>query len=248
MSDKDRNKDVIVSVGSGEQKRVVSGPTIKVQGKPVQQGASRAVDLVFVIDTTGSMSDKIDGLLNTCAKFVDEFAALNLDHRMAIIAFGDLTVPGDKIVAMDFSSKVQVIKQSLQQIPRYSGGGNEGESSLEALDKALALPFRTNAVKVVILITDEPALQRKMRASDMTKRLAQKEFLAFVVSPPLDYFKEMAKKNGGKWYQVAANTDFTDLLEMFQQIAKKVSQVVSDVYKIGEGSVADYLRLKPPDK
>ena len=68
-----------------------------------------------------------------------------------------------------------------------------------------------------------------------------------MVSPAIAYYQEMAHRNGGKWYQVAADTDFTDLLEMFKQIAKQVSKVVSDVYRIGDGSVAAYRRLKAPE-
>jgi Mg-chelatase subunit ChlD len=245
----DNKNKPIISIGQGHQKKIVSDqtPVIKIGGKAVNQPHKKEVDLIFVIDTTGSMSNKIEGLLATCAKFVDEFAALDLDYRIAVLAFGDLTVPGDKIEITPFTEQIESVKKSLRTIPRYGGGGNEGESSLEALQKAMAQSFRPNAIKVLILITDEPALQHHLRASDMVAKLAQKEFLVFVVSPAIAYYQEMAQKNGGRWYQISAQTDFTDLIEMFEQIASKVSQTVSDVYHIGGGSVAEYLQLKPPD-
>lgn len=247
---RNKKKGTIISVGSGSKKKIVSGTdtVIKIQGKPIKHDSVGQVDLVFVIDTTGSMSNKIDGLLATCIKFVDEFSELNLDHRIAVVAFGDLTVPGDKIVATRFTNKTKVTQESLEHIPRYGGGGNEGESSLEALDKALTLSFRSQAVNVVILITDEPALQHNIRAEDMVERLTRQEILAFVVSPPLAYFKDMAIKNGGKWYKVAVDTDFTDLMDMFKEVANEVSQVVSDVHRLGNGSVSRYLQLSPPEK
>ena len=99
---------------------------------------------MFVIDTTGSMSDKIKGLLQTCAKFVDRFSRLQMDSRIAIVAFGDLTVKTDKIVATGFTNQIETTKTSLKKIPRFSGGGNRGESSLEALQKAMALGFHDN--------------------------------------------------------------------------------------------------------
>lgn len=212
-----------------------------------ERTGARKVDLVFTIDTTGSMSDKIDGLLQTCARFVDEFAALQLQHRIAIVAFGDLKVRGDKIVRTDFTAKVEVTKKSLSSIPRYNGGGNRGESSLEAIDKALEMPFDPAAVKVLILITDEPAHQNKLKAGDVTGMLAEREFLAFVVSPPYRYFQDMARRTGGKWYKVSAKTDFTDLLAMFREVAATVSQTVSDVHELADGSVAKYRLLPPKD-
>jgi Mg-chelatase subunit ChlD len=209
----------------------------------------KSVDLVFVIDTTGSMSNKIKGLLQTCAKFVDRFARLQMDSRIAIVAFGDLTVRGDKIVATGFSRDIQTTKSSLQRIPRYNGGGNRGESSLEALQKAMGLGFRDDVVSVLILITDEPALQnRNVKVEDVIEQLRDREMLTFVVSPPERYYRDMAAQTGGRWYKVAANTDFTDLLEMFGDIASRVSETVADVYRIGDGKVSDYLRLNPPEK
>ncbi len=227
---------------------IASGDDVREIREPMGASTGRGVDLVFVIDTTGSMSDKIESLLATCSRFVEDFNALQLNHRIAIVAFGDLRVRGDKIQNTAFTSNVEVIKKSLQNIPRNSGGGNEGESSLEALERALSLPFRSDAVKAIVLITDEPADQHHLLADDMINRLAEREMLVFVASPPHDYFKRMAQRNGGKWYKISARTRFNDLLDMFRDLARKVSQVVFDVYQVGEGSVANYLRLKPPER
>lgn len=208
----------------------------------------KRVDLAFVIDTTGSMSDKIKGLLQTAAKFVDRFARLQMDSRIAIVAFGDLSVKGDKIVATGFTDNLQTTKTSLQKIPRFSGGANNGESSLEALQKAMALDFRDNAVKVLILITDEPALSsHNLEPADVITELVRDEFLTFVVGTGDKYYKQMARDTGGKWYKVSAHTDFTDLLKMFGDIADRVTDTVADVYRLGDGSLSDYLQLNPPE-
>lgn len=236
----------LITIGSGENNkrsdRIVSSPAQPASPQP--SGA----DLVFVIDTTGSMSDKIDGLLATCARFTQEFAALRLNHRIAVMAFGDLNVPGDRIQVTGFTDNLDTTLKSLRNIPRFGGGGNEGESSLEAMEKAIGLPYRSGAVKVLILITDEPAHQRRLKASEITARLAQGEFLVFTVTPPYNYFKEMAARNGGRWYRISASTDFTDLLKIFEQVARHVSQAVSDVYRLGDGRVSGYLKTRPPEK
>lgn len=208
----------------------------------------KSVDLVFVIDTTGSMSDKIKGLLQTASKFIDRFGKLQMDSRIAIVAFGDLNVRGDKIVATAFTRSLETTKSSLQKIPRYSGGANRGESSLEALQKAMSLEFRDGVVKVLLLLTDEPAIEsRNLKVGMVIEQLQTSEMLTFVVSTPEKYYKEMAARTGGKWYKISAKTDFTDLLEMFGDIADKVSETVEDVYRVGDGRVSDYLRLNSPD-
>ncbi|MBN1584296.1 MAG: VWA domain-containing protein [Anaerolineae bacterium] len=241
----DKHDSLIISVAGREIKPVVR-PAVTVAGKPIEVQVRRAVDLVFVIDTTGSMSDKIQGLLHACERFVHEFAALALDYRMAVVAFGDLTVTGDKITCTNFTATVEGIVARLRKIPRYGGGGNEGESSLEALQKAMGLPFRQDAVKALILATDEPALQHNTSAQSVTGQLAQQEFLTFVVSPDLDYYRDMARSTGGSWYRISAQTDLTAALDTFRRIASQVSQVVSDVYQLGAGSVAEYRKLAAP--
>jgi hypothetical protein len=246
----DENKGLVISVGKAEKKQVIqqAGPTIKVQGREVSTVGGRGIDIVFAIDTTGSMSDKIEGLLATCNRFVDDLSILGLAHRLAVVAFGDLTVPCDDITVFKFTEDIQRIKATLASIPRYGGGGNYGESSMEAVDKALALPFRPGVVKALILITDEPALQHNLRASDITRRLVQSEMLTFVVSPAEDYYQTMARNTGGTWYPVSADTDFTGLLDMFKNLAAKLSSVVADVYQLGNGSVSKYLQIKAPGK
>ncbi len=239
----------IVQEATG-QKQIPAGHTeaIEERREPIGTTGQRGVDLVFVIDTTGSMSDKIEGLLTTCSKFAEDFSALKLNHRMAIVSFGDLRVPGDKIQNTAFTSNVEVTKKSLRNIPRNGGGGNEGESSLEALERALSLPFRSDVVKVIVLITDEPADQHHLHADDVLGQLVERQYLAFVAAPPQGYYKKMAEFTGGKWYKISAHTNFNDLLNLFKDLSRKVSQVVFDVYQVGDGSVANYLKLKPPEK
>src|ERR1035437_10374230 len=91
-------------------------------------------DIVFNIDTTGRMSGMIQSLLQTCQKFVDKIVDQQIDWRIAVVAFGDLTVHGDKIVATSFSKNIETVKRSIASVPMFNGGGNNGESSLEALD------------------------------------------------------------------------------------------------------------------
>jgi hypothetical protein len=117
---------------------------------------------------------------------------------------------------------------------------------MEAMLEVFKLQYRPKAVKVAILITDEPALQHRNRATDITTKLKQQEFLVFVISVDEPYYKEMALKNGGIWKLIGIDTDLSEILAIFRDIAKKVSQVVKEVHLIGNGSVKRYLELKPP--
>ncbi|HEY1456450.1 MAG TPA: vWA domain-containing protein [Candidatus Dormibacteraeota bacterium] len=211
-----------------------------------QDSAKARADLVFVIDTTGSMNDKIDGLVETCQSFVDRLATRHIDWAAAVVGFGDLTVEGDRIVATPFSSNTERVKALLRGLPRYSGGGNDGESSLEAVQAALNQPgFRGDAMKVVILITDEPALQKKLKPAAITGRLREAGAITFILSPDLKYFRSMAADTGGHWWKVESGGDFSKILAIFDRIATQVASTVAAVHKLTGGDVKEYLGLPP---
>ena len=227
-----------------------TGGEAKVVRMEVGRDSSKALaDIVFVIDTTGSMNDKIDGLIESCQTFVDRLATRHIDWAVAVVGFGDLTVEGDRIVATQFSSSTERVKALLRGLPRYSGGGNEGESSLEALRAALRQPgYRPGAMKVFVLITDEPALQRELKPSTMTGMLREAGAMSFVLSPKINYFRSMARDTGGEWWNVESGGDFSRILAVFDKIATKLASTVAAVHKLADGDVKEYLRLPPSSR
>jgi hypothetical protein len=221
------------------------GGAAKVVRMEVGHDSEKArADLVFVIDTTGSMNDKIDGLIESCEGFVDRLATRRIEWAAAVVGFGDLTVEGDRIVATPFSSSAERVKTLLRGLPRYSGGGNEGESSLEAVRAALNQPgYRDGAMKVLVLITDEPALQRQLKPSTITGLLREAQAITFVLSPDIKYFRSMASDTGGHWWKVESGGDFSKILAAFDKMASQVASTVAAVQKLTGGNVKEYLRL-----
>ena len=243
-----QRKRTIITTGKGKDKVVITvGPKISSRGRVVGFGSQ--VDTVFVFDTTDSMSDKIEALLLTCRQFVDEAESLSLDSHFALISFGDISVigGGDTIeTVVPLTGDIKKVKYGLSNIPRNCGFGNSGESSLEGIHEAFKISHRERAVKVMVLITDEPALQHDISVEKVIQELGEREYLVFVVAIDEPYYKEMALKNGGIWKEIGVHTDLSDILEAFKEMAKKVSEVAQEVHLLGEGSVKRYLELKAP--
>lgn len=243
-----QRKRTIITTGKGENKAVVAvGPKVSSRGRVV--GFGNQVDTIFVFDTTASMNNKIKALLLTCRQFVDEAESLSLDPHFALISFGDISVidGGDTIeLVVPLTGDIEKVKHGLSNIPRNSGFGNLGETPLEAIHEAFKISHRERAVKVMILITDEPALQHDISVEKVIQELREREYLVFVVAIDEPYYKEMALKNGGIWKEIGIHTDLSDILEAFKEMAKKVSEVAQEVHLLGEGSVKKYLELKAP--
>jgi hypothetical protein len=205
----------------------------------------RAVDVCFVFDTTGSMSSKIDGLIACMVEFVGELAELQLNWRITTVPYGDLTVPGDRIVAdLPFVRSYDDAVLQLRTMPRFAGGSNYGESTLEAVLAALDKPYRPRAVPVLVVLTDEPPLTEDTTEAHVAEQLTIHEAICFVASPDLPGYRQWADDNGGQWYEIGQRVDTTRMLGYLRSLVRELPQVAQAVHEVGGGSVRRYLQEK----
>ncbi len=203
------------------------------------------VDICFVFDTTGSMANKIAGLVGCMTRLVADLDATGLDWRVTTVPFGDLTVPGDRIEdRLGFVTTCAAAQAQLRSMPRFSGGGNQGESSIEAMLVGLGRRWRPGAVKVVVLLTDEAALVSEgLGPETVSEGLRHHDAVCFVASPDLGYFRRWAEQNGGRWLPIAASMDTTTLLRLLRALVGEVATVAGDVHRLAGGSVRRYREL-----
>ena len=107
------------------------------------------VDLVFIIDRSGSMGDDINDIKNNAYKLAKDLKNLGVDARFALITFG--LNPDDARIDLSFTDDVSKLKQALDSI--VIDGGTEW--SFDGIMEAFKLNFRSTAQKVFIVVTDE---------------------------------------------------------------------------------------------
>lgn len=115
------------------------------------------VDIVFVIDTTGSMGAYIGEAQRRAreeAARVAQSGALSL--RFGLVAYRDHppedTVLIDKRVPLGDDAVFQTVLLSMQAV----GGGDEAEAVWDGLNAALAMSWRARSERLVFLIGDAP--------------------------------------------------------------------------------------------
>ena len=121
--------------------------------------AQRAqLDLVFLIDATGSMGDEIAKLKATLRTIADEVARLpsRPDTCFGLVAYRDKT---DEFLlrSHDFTGDLGAFQNVLDRL-QADGGGDEPEAMNEALYEAVhALSWRGNgATRLMVLLADAP--------------------------------------------------------------------------------------------
>ncbi|MEK6607842.1 MAG: vWA domain-containing protein [Myxococcota bacterium] len=124
-----------------------------------------ALDLVFVIDTTGSMSGAIDGIKQSVNQFATFLADQNLDLRLGAIPYGDLaplvatkTQAAFQDLTEDFGKDGTAFNTFIDGLAAcYLGdcGGDLPENGLDAVMYAQeSFAWRGGASRVYVLITD----------------------------------------------------------------------------------------------
>ena len=118
-----------------------------------------ALDVLFLLDATGSMSDEIDQLKATIQEVAQRIAGLpgDVHTRMGMTLYRDLE---DSFVTatFDFTDYVDDFADALGEVVA-DGGGDYPEALDEALEEALALPSwrpASGTVQLVFLVADAP--------------------------------------------------------------------------------------------
>jgi hypothetical protein len=142
-----------------------------------------AVDVVFLIDTTGSMGDEISRLVGNMGRVADELAALgDVDVRYGLTVYRDR---GDAYVTrtFDLTADLDAFEGALVGVAA-DGGGDYPEALEEGLHDAVHLPaWRDGAVRVVVLVADAPPQLTYEDDVDYTVTAAEAAAAGIVVFP-----------------------------------------------------------------
>lgn len=124
---------------------------------------ANVLDLAFVVDTTGSMSDDIYRVKNDMSAYLDKLNEMGVDYRIAIVDYRDFPDRGSSYdyayrVALDFSNDSTTIVSAINSLS-LGNGGDTPETLYSALIDGLdELSWRSGSGKAAIVMGDAPAL------------------------------------------------------------------------------------------
>lgn len=117
------------------------------------------VDIVFVIDTTGSMGSYIDNVKNNIKSFVDDIESAGIKPNFALVKYEDIIHDGDdstevkKNGSSNWFMNVDKFKDAISKL-KLGDGGDRPETAIDGLEMAHQLDMRNSAQKFIILVTD----------------------------------------------------------------------------------------------
>lgn len=205
----------------------------KFKAPPVREevsiGMTEKVNVVFLIDTTGSMDTYINGVKDRAIEFSNILSSKGADFKLGLIGFGDLGEK-EKPSVYNFTDDVPKFQKQVKNIPR-TYGGDIPESSLDALETGVELvkssKIDTDAKNIFILITDAPPhvpTHNGKSVSDICDMLLSNGITTYVVArkdkESIEAYDPVTKPHG-KYYDL--NDKFYDILD---SIARSIAELI----------------------
>ena len=114
------------------------------------------VDIVFCVDTTGSMQDDIDAVKDKLSDLIDTLAAAHPDWQIGVATYRDR---GDEYLSKTVQTLThdKALAQAGVAALKADGGGDYREHVYAGLDTSLReQPWRDDAAHRILLIGDAP--------------------------------------------------------------------------------------------
>ncbi len=167
-------------------------------------GDAGLVDVVFVLDCSGSMQNEIDAVRDNIGEFADSLAAYGYDYKIGIVTFS--TSVDD---VWDLTDDIDLIRDNLASISLWGGI----EDSPAALWKATELSIREGSKRTIIWITDEAYPETTYTKEQIVNRMLEMDFTVHGVglnNLQTDWFSPIVIPTGGNFYDI--NGNFRDIL------------------------------------
>lgn len=160
------------------------------------------VDIVFIIDASGSMQDNINAVRSHLNRMTDLFHTAGLDYTIGIVLFRDYA--GYNMIGWDFevipqTRSIPQIKKALAKV-KCTGG----EKAIDALIRATEeVDYRQNADVHFILITDE-YVSGNYSAADVLTKIRNARIKVDVIGLDEPFQKFITRRTGGLWLPIAS--------------------------------------------
>ena len=204
------NGPFTVTVG-GTSAEVERGGSVALETDLPTVGDDIALDILFLLDATGSMADEIDQLKSTIGEVVQRIgnSPAALDLRLGMTLYRDV---GDTFVTanFNFTSDVDHFTRALEVVVA-DGGGDYAEALDEALADALGRPSwrpPEQTIQLVFLIADAPPQIARQVPTPYTESMleaAERGIKIFPVSSSGTddqaefVFRQLAQFTGGRY-------------------------------------------------
>ena len=171
----------------------------------VKDSKGGAIDVVFVIDSSGSMTDNIRSVRAHLREMIEVYKSAKSDYAFGLTTFwAPQNQPINYIQVSQLTKDVNKYKRVLENIRT-----RQDENALDAIEQTIReTRFRPASQKYLILVTDEPLTSLKGLSVNEVIALCREFYVHTNVLGLEDrQHKALAQKTGGSWYAIPSDPD-----------------------------------------
>ena len=190
--------------------------------------SNRSVDVVFVLDVSHSMDDKLQTVKQDIIRFSEIMALRNRDYRLGVVSFVEeiFSINGQDYIYGSAPALTGDPNEFRTWIDNISLQGGSQENDYLGLDVASSLGLREDAQRILILVTDEPPSSSYAYRSHLpiAHALAERDMIVYATGPYTKEFQDISNITGGVHYSLNSFS--------FSNIMETIIQKISKQYKI----------------
>jgi hypothetical protein len=227
-------------------------PSISQTSMAAPRGLSYAVDIVFCIDVTGSMTPIIDAVKANALGFYDDVQANLTDKgknvaqlRVRVVAFRDFLADGAAALEESPFFTLPAERAGFSEFVNgliAQGGGDAPESGLEAVALAINSPWTTTGDRrrqVIVVWTDQPA--QTMDASVVPEDLSSRVPADF--SALTDVWEDEQGQMGSSSKRLILfapdGPGWSDISAVWENVVHNPSQAGGGLSEVDYGTIID---------
>jgi len=220
---------------------IIEDDDIKVEIKEIQI-ENTPIDIVFILDVTGSMYEEYKKIQKTLLNFAYNLNKIRSKIRIGIITFAD------RIEEMQFFPLTDNIDNAILNISKITpyAGGDYKENPYDAIMNLNKMEFDKNAQKVVVFFTDAPPHIRGDKADkgkdftnwtteEVEKYIKSSSFLLYVVSyERFDEYQRFIDYQKDKFFDIGNYNDFSEIISALERDISKHIKIIYTAKKSQE--------------
>ncbi|MDA3818510.1 MAG: VWA domain-containing protein [Prolixibacteraceae bacterium] len=195
---------------------------------PNSSSGSKLVDIVFLVDNSGSFDDEQNAVRNNMEKFVNQLAVSGNDFALGLCRFGQSSISGYPILEDNgqLTSNVDYFKNDVWLRNVTSGSVEVGYHAI--VQSAQGFSFRPGSQKIFIILTDESPDQGGSTKEQATMACVNNYVTLFAMTNG-----ESAALND---ISAATNGRSYDITDPFTDILNDISASVNNNYLLSYSS------------
>lgn len=234
---------IIVPLGEGFHSAILPQPMIVEAVQSTKQQITKA-DIVFVVDSTGSMSRYIKSVKSNLTDFVNALNQRGVELNLSVVEFKDIEVSGNESTVYHtfdgshWTSDTTKVIDVLDSISHnLGGGGDDPETPLESFDKLFTSDdskwYEDDNDKFIFLLTDAGYKESSSHTFDEWADIISGYGIKTTVVSRNSYegtYRNLYENTGGQFLNIDSNDYSSLMLDYADWVEDNLNPLAINVY------------------